>query len=99
MPQKLMCTPNEPDTLITMSVESEDPGSSEMIACICFGGANCHTDDPNGPRNQKDRSHGKVDVSRGWADVPGMSNHADTAILGHRDNPSTHLGAHEMSHV
>ena len=31
-----MHTPNEPDTLITMSVESEDPGSGEMIARICI---------------------------------------------------------------
>ncbi|KIM66801.1 hypothetical protein SCLCIDRAFT_1210857 [Scleroderma citrinum Foug A] len=97
MPQKLAASPNESETLVTASIESETPHSSETPR-VCLGSANWRTDDLNGLGGQTDGSHGGVDVSRGQADIPGMSNHAETAILGHRDDPSTHLGAGDVKH-
>ena len=35
---------------------------------------------------------GEADVSRGQADVLSMSNHAETAVLGHRDSGGMYLG-------
>ncbi|KIM69160.1 hypothetical protein SCLCIDRAFT_19783 [Scleroderma citrinum Foug A] len=98
MPQKLSASSNESDILITMSIESEDPGSSEMIAHICLGGVNCHANDLNGPRNQTDGSHGEADVSRGWTDTLNMSNQTATPGMSHRDDPSTYLDARDAKH-
>ena len=95
MPQKLSASSNESDILITMSIESEDPGSSETIARICLGGANCHANDPNGPRNQTDGSHDKADVSRGWTDTLNASNRTATPGMSHGDDPSTYLDARD----
>ena len=105
MPQKLACTPNEPNTLVTISIESETPRSGE-IPRVRLASMHWHADDTNGPGCQADASnshtdgsHGKADVLRGRADAPGMSNHAETAMLGHRDDLSTHLGAGDTKHV
>ncbi|KIM59480.1 hypothetical protein SCLCIDRAFT_27301 [Scleroderma citrinum Foug A] len=95
MPQKLSTSSNKSDILITMSIESEDPGSSETITRICLGGVNCHANDPNGPRNQTDGSHGEADVSRGWTDTLNTSNRTATPGMSHRDDPSTYLDARD----
>ena len=101
MPQKLARTPNEPNTLVTVSIESEKPRSGE-IPQVRLECARWHANDMHRPRSRADASnshmdgsHGEADVSRGRADIPGMSNHAETAILGHRDDLSTHLGARD----
>ncbi|KIM59769.1 hypothetical protein SCLCIDRAFT_27024 [Scleroderma citrinum Foug A] len=91
MPQKLSASSNESDILITMSIELEDPGSSKTITCICLGGANCHANDPNGPRNQMDGSHGEA-VSRTkhvWYSEHGM--YCQFEIILERAMSATHV--------
>ena len=104
MPQKLACTPNKPNTLITVSIKLEKPHSSEILQ-VCLECTRWHANDMHRCRSgadasnsHMDGSHGKADVSRGRADIPGMLNHAETAILGHRDDLSTHLGARGAKH-
>ena len=98
MPQKLAHTPNEPNTLITVSIESEEPHSGE-IPRVHLGGTNWHANDLNGPGNQTDGSHGQVDKPRGLADALNVSYNAEMAMLGHGDNLSTHLGAGDTKRV
>ena len=97
MPQKLCASSNESDILITISIESETPHSSEILQ-VRLASVHWHADDTNSPGHQADASKGQVDtlsgeadVLRGWADIPDMLNHAEMAMLGHRDNLSTHL--------
>ena len=87
MPQKCTHTPNEPDTLVTVLIESEDPGSAE-IPCICLGDASWHVDGTehtvngtehtvngtNGPGCQTEMSEGQTDASRAQMDAPNTSN-------------------------
>ena len=73
MPQKLACTPNEPNTLITISMESETPRSGEILQ-VHLASVHWHADDPNGLGGQTDGSHGEMDVSRAWTDTLNMSN-------------------------
>ena len=98
MPQKLMHTPNESKELITMSIKSEKPCSSKTIACIHLGGVNWHADDPNGPGNQTDWSHGQADKPRGSVDALNMSYNTETAMLGHRDSGGTYLRPGDTKH-
>ena len=88
MPQKPAASPNELDTLVTTSIKLESPRSIG-ISHVHLGGVSWHADDPNGPGNQTDGSHGQVDEPRGSADTLDMSYNAKTAILGHGDDPST----------
>ena len=48
-------TPNEPNTLVTVSIELEKPHSGEILR-VHLGGANWHTNDLNGPANETDGS-------------------------------------------
>ena len=92
MPQKLTHTPNEPNTLITVSIESESPHSAEILR-VHLGSMNWHTNDPNGPGNQTDGSHGQADGPTAEMDAPNVLKVAEMAMLGHGDDPSMYLGA------
>jgi len=56
-------TPNESETLITMSIESESPDSGGILRvhlkCMSW-----HAGDTNSPGNRADALKGQVDVSR-----------------------------------
>ena len=78
-----------------MSTKPEDTDNGD-IPCACLGGTSWHAGDAIGPGSQTDILSGRVDVSRGWADVLSMSNHAETAVLGHRDSGGTYLGIGDM---
>ena len=91
MPQKPAASLNELDTLVTVSIESEDPGSGETIARIHLGGVNWGADDPNGPGNQTDGSHGQADMSRGWADTPNVPYSAKTTGIHCNNGAETYL--------
>ena len=71
MPQKPAASPNELDTLVTTSIKLESPCSIE-ISHVCLGGMSWHADDPNGPGNQTDGSHGQVDKPVGYKHCCGM---------------------------
>ena len=71
MPQKLMHIPNEPDILVIASIELEKPCSDE-IPQVHLASANWHADDPNGPGNHTDGSHGQADMPRAQTDTPNM---------------------------
>ena len=98
MPQKLPHTPNEPNTLVTISIESETPHSGE-IPRVCLASVHWHADNTNGPgcrvdasKGQADTLRGKTDVSRAWTDTLNMLNQTATPGMSHGDNPSTYLG-------
>ena len=90
-------TLNELEMLIIVSIELEVPDSGE-IPQVCLGSMSWRTDDPNGLGNQTDVSHGEVEVSRGSVGVPGMSNHTEMAMLGHRDSRGTYLRPGDAKH-
>ncbi|KIM61157.1 hypothetical protein SCLCIDRAFT_1216270 [Scleroderma citrinum Foug A] len=94
MPQKPAASPNKLDTLVTTSIKLESLHSIG-ISHVRLGGMSWRADDPNGPGNQTDGSHGQVDELRGSADALDTSYNAETAILGHGDDPSTYLDARD----
>ena len=83
MPQKLTHTPNEPNTLVTTSIESENPDSAEILR-ICLGATSWHADDANGPRDRMDALEGQTDESRGWADTLSVLHSAEMLVVSHR---------------
>ena len=94
MPQKLVHTPNEPNTLITISIKSETPCSSE-IPQVRLAHMHWHADDTNGPGCRVDASKGQTDVSRAWTDTLNMLNRTATPGMSHGDDPSTYLDARD----
>ena len=97
MPQKLTCTPNEPNTLVTISIESETPCSGE-IPQVRLASVHWHTDDANGPgrrtemsKGQADESEGRTDESRARADASTTPNEAKTVVVSHRTGAGTYL--------
>ena len=56
-----------------------------------LGGANCHADDLNGPRNQ-------MDVSRGQVDTLDVLNIAVIGGISHGDEPDTYLSPGDAKH-
>ena len=90
MPQKPATSPNELDTLVTTAIKLESL-CSIGISHVRLGGTSWWADDPNGPGNQTDGSHGQVDEPRGSADALDVSYNAETAILGHGDGLGTYL--------
>ena len=96
---------NESETLVTLSIESEDPHSGGVLR-IRLGGTSCHVGDANHLGNQTDRSEGQADGSRalmdelrGQADVPSQSNNADTNVTDHGESVSTYLGIGDTKRV
>ena len=75
---------NKSETLVTTSIELEDPDSGE-IPCVCLGSTHWHVGDASNPGCQTDWSSGHVDGSRGLMD--GIESHAD-ASTGQTDSPS-----------
>ena len=102
MPQKLVCTPNEPDMLMTVFIELESPGSSKILQ-VRLECMHWHTDDMHCPRSGADasdghidRSRGSMDDSRGWTDALNMSSKPETANMSCGDSSSMYLGAEDM---
>ena len=98
MPQKLAASSNESETLVIVSIESEDSGSGETFAHIRLGGMSPHADDANGPgrrmemsKGQADESEGRTDESRARADASNTPNEAKTVIVSHRTGAGTYL--------
>jgi len=85
-------TPNESETLVTVSIESESPDGGE-IPRVRLRGTNPRAGDANGHANGADASSGQADESRGSADVLGMSNEAETAGMSCGEGAGTYLGA------
>ena len=63
-----------------------------------LGGANCHADDLNGPRNQMDGWLGQMDVSRGQVDTLDVLNIAVIGGISHGDEPDTYLSPGDTKH-
>jgi len=99
-PQKLVHSRNEPDTLVTISIKSENLRSSE-IPRVRLASVRWHTDDVNYPARSRAAasnglasiSHGQTDGSRGWTDTLNASYNAKTAVMSDGDSADTHLGA------
>ena len=89
---------NESETLVTLSIKSEDLHSSGVL-CIHLGGMSCRAGDANHFGNQMDRSEGQadglrvlMDELRGRVDVSSQSNNAETNISDHGESMSMYLG-------
>ncbi|KIM68355.1 hypothetical protein SCLCIDRAFT_20264 [Scleroderma citrinum Foug A] len=91
-------SPNEPEALITMSIESEYPDGGDIPRVYLRGmrmrpgNANGPGSQTDGPRGQSDMSKGQADRLRGWTDSLSMSDSAETAVISHGERVSTHLG-------
>ena len=92
-----METPNEPEMLVTMSIQSESLGSGE-IPCVCLGGMQMQTGNADGPGNGEDGSRGLTDGSGAQTDASNVSNKAETASISHGDDVSTHLATGDANH-
>ena len=85
-------TLNESETLVTLSIELEDPHSGETPH-VYLGGMRMRADDVNGLGCQTDGSRSQADGLGGLMDAPSMSNKAETDVISHRDGMNTYLGA------
>ena len=102
-------SPNEPEALITMSIESEYPDGGE-IPRVRIGGMSwcaCNVEGHGDRADElKGRSSGWMDVSRAWTDTLNVSNSAEIACISHNNDLDTYLGAagtkrpvHEMDGI
>ena len=104
MPQKLSNTPNEPDTLVTVSIKLEKPRSGEILQ-VHLERVRWHANDMHHPRSRADasdghidRSRGLADDSRGWADVLSAPNKPEMANISHGEGAGTYLGPGDTKH-
>ena len=85
-------TPNEPDVLVTRSMESESPNSGETPR-VRLGSVHWPADDANGLGSRTEMSEGQTEMSRAQTDAlnthktDGIESHVDGSI-GRRDTPS-----------
>ena len=84
--------PNKLEMLITVSIESEDPHSSETLR-MYLGGMRMRADDANGLGCRTDGSRSQADGPGGLTDAPSTSNKAETDVISHGDGMNTYLGA------
>ena len=84
--------PNKLEMLITVSIESEDPHSSETLR-MYLGGMRMCADDANGLGCRTDGSRSQADGPGGLTDAPSTSNKAETDVISHGDGMNTYLGA------
>jgi len=82
-------TPNESETLVTVSIESESPDGGG-IPRVHLGSMSWRAGDANGPGNQ---ANGQADGSRGWTDTLKVSNNAETDGMSSGEGAETYLGA------
>ena len=85
------------ETLITLSIKSEDLRSSGILH-IRLGDMSCHAGDANRPGNRTDRLEGQADgsrdltdVLRGQTDALNGLNNAEPAVVSHSDGARTYL--------
>ena len=90
--------PNESETLVIVSIESEVVGSSDILR-VCLGGMQMRTGNMNGSRGQMDWLECQVDVLRGWTDTPDASNNAETNVMDHGESVSTYLKVRDTKRV
>ena len=96
---------NESETLVTTSIELEDPDSSE-IPCVCLGGTHWHVGDASGPgrrtdglTSQTDAARGQADVSRYWTDTLIVSDSAEMAVMSDSEGAGTYPGIRDVKHL
>ena len=77
--------PNEPEMLVTVSIQSEGPDGGDIL-CMYLGGLRMQMGDVNGPASQADASNGltdgvksHTDTSNRSTDVPSIENHTRMA--------------------
>ena len=83
---------------IAVSIESEDLHGGD-IPRVRLGGTQMWPDDANGCECGMDVSRGLMDGSGAQMDAPNMSSRAEMAIMKHRDEVGTYLGARDVKHV
>ena len=85
-------TLNELTEFVTLSIESEDLGGSD-IPRVRLGGMQMRTGDANGSRGQMDWSDDQTDEPRGQMYVLNQSSNAEMAGISHGDGAGMYLGA------
>ena len=95
---------NKPEKLVTLSIELEDPRSSE-IPHVHLRGTNwraCNADGLGSQadmlKDQADWSESQADVLRGWMDTLTVSNHAETAQMSCGNDPGMYLSIRDAKH-
>ena len=82
---------NESETLVTLSIESEDPHSGETPR-VYLGGMWMHADDTNGLGCRMDGSRSQADGLGGLTDALNASSRPEMANVSHGDKVNTYLG-------
>jgi len=85
-------TPNESETLVIASIESESPDSGG-IPRVHLGSTSSRAGDANGCGNRADASSCQADASTGSTDVMGTSYRAETDGMSNCEGAGTYLGA------
>ena len=98
MPQKLGASPNELDTLITLSIKSETPDSGETPQ-VRLGSMHWPADNANGLGSQMEMLEGQTEMSRAQTDAPNTSNRPETAGMSNGKGAETYLGAGDAKRV
>lgn len=86
---------NTSETLITLSIELEDPCSGR-VPHMHLRGMNWCAGDANGPGNQMDGSRSQADGLGGLTDAPSTSNGAETEVIGHGEGAGMYLASGDM---
>ena len=97
--------PIKSETLVIVSIQSEDPRSSG-IPRVHLRGTTWHAGDTNGigdrvdtSKGQTDESKGPADGSSGWTDTLTVSDSAGSARISHSDDPDTYLGPGDAKRI
>jgi len=91
-------TPNQSETLVTVSIESESPDGGG-IPRVRLGSTSSHAGDANGCGNRADASSCQADASKGSADVLGTSDRAETDGMSSYEGAGTYLGVRDAKRV
>ena len=91
-------TPSELTEFIAMSIKLEDLHGSD-IPRVRLGGTQMQPGDANGCGRGTDVSRGLMDGLGAQMDAPNMSSRAETAVMKHRDEVGTYLGARDAKCV
>ena len=92
MPQKLGASPNELDTLVTLSIESEIPDSGETPR-VRLGSVHWPADNANSLGSRTEMLEGQTEMSRAQMDTLNTSNGPETAGMSNGKGAETYLGA------
>lgn len=92
-----MDTTKEPEVLVTVSIELENPCSDE-ISHICLGGMRMRKGNMNSPGGQMDGSNSQMGKSRGQTEASNVLNSAKTVGISHGDSTGAYLDARGARH-